>query len=79
MQEPANDNIIVRPVGRRPDPQFEAMIAQLRPGNVDPFDGEVDLGSVVFDQSHGGTFGPSSVGYQSDGYKNDNTVGLNDS
>jgi hypothetical protein len=40
--QPANE-IIVRPAGRRPDQHFEAMIAQLRPGNVDPFDGKVDL------------------------------------
>jgi uncharacterized protein YggT (Ycf19 family) len=45
--QPANDNIIVRPAGHRPDRQFEAMIAQLRPGNVDPFDGHVGLGSVA--------------------------------
>jgi hypothetical protein len=41
------DNIIVGPAGHRPDPQFEAMIAQLRPGNVDPFDGGVDLFTVA--------------------------------
>jgi hypothetical protein len=45
MQQ-ANE-IIVRPAGRRPDLHFEAMIAQLRPGNVDPFDGKVDLISVA--------------------------------
>jgi hypothetical protein len=46
--QPANE-IIVRPAaGPRPDdPQFEAMIALLRPGNVDPFDGDVDLLSVA--------------------------------
>jgi hypothetical protein len=46
--QPANDDtIIVRPAGRRPDRRFEAMIAQLRPGNVDPFDGQVGLCDVV--------------------------------
>jgi hypothetical protein len=48
MQPPANDdNIIVRPAGPRPDQHFEAMIAQLRPGNIDPFDGKINLGSVA--------------------------------
>jgi hypothetical protein len=47
MQPANDDNIIVRPDGRRPDLHFEAMIAQLRPGNVDPFDGQVDLRTVV--------------------------------
>jgi hypothetical protein len=47
--QPANEIIIVHPAaGRRSDhQQFEAMIAQLRPGNVDPFDGEVNLGTVT--------------------------------
>jgi hypothetical protein len=48
IMQPANDDtIIVRPAGRRPDRHFEAMINQLRPGNVDPFDGQVDLCNVV--------------------------------
>jgi hypothetical protein len=47
--QPANEIIIVPPAaGRRSDQQrFEAMIAQLRPGNDDPFDGEVNLGAVA--------------------------------
>jgi hypothetical protein len=51
MQPANDDNIIVGPAGRRrrllPDRHFEAMIAQLRPGNVDPFDGKVDIYSVA--------------------------------
>jgi hypothetical protein len=46
--QPANEIIVVRPAaGPRSDPRFEAMIAQLRPGNVDPFDGRVNLGGSV--------------------------------
>jgi hypothetical protein len=47
--QPANEIIIVPPAaGRRSDHQrFEAMLDQLRPGNVDPFDGEVFLGPVA--------------------------------
>jgi hypothetical protein len=46
--QPANEIIVVRPAaGPRSDPRFEAMIALLRPGNVDPFDGRVNLGCSV--------------------------------
>jgi hypothetical protein len=47
MQPANDDNIIVHPAGRRPDLHFEAMLAQLRPGNLDPFDGQVDLRTVT--------------------------------